>query len=891
MMKKIIIQILFFLFLISSFTFSFTMNPNEKSYSLIDSINTKDSLKNEFMKRKYIYTTGRTDTPPKIDGILNDECWKTGNWTDFTFQREPVDCGLPTERTIFKIFYDNKYIYAAFKLYDKEPEKISRIMSNRDNITGDVIVISFDSYFDKRSSFDFGVTASGVKIDYTVSNSTELNYNWNPVYDVKVSEDDSSWNAEFKIPFSELRYADKKDQLWGLHIWRWIYRKTEEDNWEANPISASSWLDFYGELGGIKDIPAGRRIEVLPYILGQTHNFKKEEGNPFRTGNTKKIDFGADGKVGISSDFTIDLTINPDFGQVEADPSQISLSAFELEFEEKRQFFIEGKGIFNFSPLFYSRRIGKMPSFYPGQENNEYIKMPEKTSILGALKLTGKTRDGLSIGILESITNKENAEISSPGNTKSLTVEPLTNYFMSRVQKDFDHGNVILGGALTAVNRDINDDNLKFLTTSSYSGGIDFKYQWDNKNYYILSNGMFSSVKGDRQSLSRIQLSPTHYFQRPDADYLTYDTNQTSLSGYGGIIEIGKSGGGAGRFTENIKLFSPGFEVNDIGYLPMVDRIYQSTQIGYVIQTPSDFFRNYSLYFNQNSTWNFGGDKLELSFAISPSFTFLNNWKLSFNFERNTGSISPYLIWGGPSFKSEGNWNLVYSLSTDYTRDISMGITLNHNLVDDNISSYISSSFYYSFRVTNSLAISGDIFYDNTKENLQYLCTKYLNNNIFYFLSYVNQKALRLTARISYTITPDLTVQYYGSPFFATRKYSNLKKVTNPKAEEYNNRFHQYTENEITFDIESNSYLIDDNLDGRNEFIINNPDMSYRDFRSNLVLKWEYNPGSTIYLVWSQGRMANQAYESMKFNRDINGLFNVYPDNIFMIKLNHWFSL
>jgi hypothetical protein len=517
--------------------------------------------------------------------------------------------------------------------------------------------------------------------------------------------------------------------------------------------------------------------------------------------------------------------------------------------------------------------------------------MPEKTTIIGSIKLTGKTKDGLSIGILESITKEETAEIDLLGKRYSTIVEPLTNYFMGRIQKDYDKGNTIIGGALTAVNRKIKDDKLKFLSDASYSGGIDFKHNWSEKKYYITGNALFSYVVGDKMALSRIQLSPTHYFQRPDADYLDYDINRTSLSGYGGLIEIGKSGGGQWRFSETIKMFSPGFEVNDIGYLPMSDRIYQSSRIGYVIQTPSGILRNYSVFLNQNSSWNFGGDKLDFSVGIVPSFTSINNWKFNFEILRKNSSISPFLIWGGPSFKLDGNWSLLYSISSDYTKAIEMEITFNNKMFDDKISSYFSTNYSCSFRLSNSFIFSCDLLFDNTKENLQYLDTKSIDAKEYYFLGFVDQKTMRLTFRASYNITPDLSIQYYASPFFAARKYSEIKKVLNPRADNYNDRFYKYNDKEIKFDKTSNSFLIDDNNDGKNEFILNNPDMSFKELHSNLVLKWEYNPGSTIYFVWSQGRIESENYRSMVFNRDMEQLYNVYPDNIFIIKINHWFSL
>jgi hypothetical protein len=867
------------------FNFSEIFSKQDSFFDTDDSVKSKK----EFAKRTYVAT--RAQIPPVIDGAADDSCWSKENWHDLNFQKEPVDGGDPTERTYFKIVYDNDNLYAIVRLYDSEPEKISKILSNRDNFTGDIIGLSIDSYFDRRTAFEFDVTAAGAKMDLIVTNGNEMNFNWNPVWDTKIGFEDSAWIAEFKIPFSQLRFSEKEEQTWGFMVWRWIYRKAEENDWGPNPISSSTWVDTYGYLKGIKGIKTPSRIELLPYALGKYHTYKKEENNPYKTGSDKSLDFGLDGKIGLSAGFTLDLTINPDFGQVEADASQISLSSYELEYEEKRPFFIEGNDILSFSDLYYPRRIGHVPSYSPALGINEYADVPDRTSILGAAKITGKTEDGLSIGILESITGKETADISGPAKDYSTAVEPLTNYFVGRIQKELDGGNIIYSGAITAVNRNIEDDQLSFLAKSSYTGGLDFTYKWDDKNYSIYSAAMFSSVHGNVEAITNIQKSPAHYFQRPDADYLNIDTNKTSLNGYGAIVEFKKSGGGNWRFTETVKLFSPNFEINDFGYLPQVDRISQSTSAGYVVQTPSGILRNYSIYFNQSALWNYGGDNYEFKTGFDTYIKFVNRWKIEANLYRIFNSFDPSVIWGGPLFKTDGAWSYELEYESDNTLPFSFGINYENKIHDDNISKYYEFTPYFTYRITDALTFSGTINYSFTRNNLQYISTEQSGGNNYYFLGKVDQHLWGITARVSFNITPDLSIQYYGSPFSVSRKYSEIKRATNLRAENYNDRFYLYSRKEISFNSNNNVYNIDDNADGQTDFVLSNPDMAFNQFRSNLVLRWEYNPGSTIYLVWSQDRDRTTGYESSSFAKTVDRVFNIYPDNIFMIKINHWFSL
>ncbi len=330
---------------------------------------------------------------------------------------------------------------------------------------------------------------------------------WNPVWKGKEGFEDSAWVAEMEIPLSQLRYSNEDEQVWGLHAWRWIGRLQEESDWEKQTLTGPGVLYNFGELYGIRGLKKSSRLEIMPYALGKLNTFEKEEGNPFADqGRSWGGNFGLDAKIGLSSNFTVDVTVNPDFGQVESDPSVMNLTAFETFYEEKRPFFLEGKTIFNFDfddlNLFYSRRIGHTPSYNYSPPEGQYAKPPENTTILDAVKLSGKTADGLSVGLIQSLNAPEYARTDDgEGHQDKIMVEPLTNYTVTRIQKDYNHGTTMLGGMLTSTNRYIQDTHLDFLSREAYTGGLDLLHQWRNKKYYIDANLVGSYIKGSEDAI------------------------------------------------------------------------------------------------------------------------------------------------------------------------------------------------------------------------------------------------------------------------------------------------------------------------------------------------------------------------------------------------------
>ena len=571
---------------------------------------------------KKIYTAHFCDlAAPVIDGRSDDAVWQQADPGQGFTQHEPDNGAPASEKSEFRIVYDADNLYVLIRSHDRQADKISSRLTRRD---GDAEVdeagIILDSYFDRRTAFAFGVTAAGVRQDLIFSNDGDNeDESWDPVWFAKTAIDDSGWTAEMRIPFSQLRYPDQPEQIWGLEIYRELTRKDELTLWQHIPRDASGMVHFFGELHGLKNLVQPNRVELLPYAVSDLSTGRPDPDNPFAPGRTGHIKGGLDGKAGVTSDLTMDFTINPDFGQVEADPSEVNLTAFETFYEEKRPFFIEGKNIFDYrlvmgdgdlsmDQLFYSRRIGRTPQREIETEEDEYLRAPANTSILGAFKLSGKTRSGLSVGVLDAMTQPEEAEISSGEASQHEAVEPLSNYFVSRLQKDYGAGATSVGLMMTGTHRRIQDDKLNFLNRAAYTGGIDLRHAWNKQNWLVDFRTAFSHIRGHKEALLEAQTSSARYFQRPDADHIEVDSSRTTLSGTGGSTSFGKVGGGRWRFLVMGIWRTPGLELNDLGYMRQADQLIQVFWAQYRTLKPHSILREFYANVNEWQFWNFGGE-------------------------------------------------------------------------------------------------------------------------------------------------------------------------------------------------------------------------------------------------------------------------------------------
>lgn len=851
--------------------------------------NPSESTGNQLTKMRS-YTTQRLSTvKPVIDGKLDDACWKTGEWAGNFIQWIPKEGATPSQPTFLKILYDDKNIYVAIRAVDREPAKISRKAGRRDELTGDMAGICFDSYHDHRTGFEFDLSAAGQKTDLILTNPMNGDNNWNAVWTGKTGLEDSAWVAEFEIPLSQLRYSSEEVQTWGIHCWRWIDRLQEESDWEPQTSTGPGMLYLFGHLNGISNLPKSRRIEIMPYLLGKVNTFEKQAGNPFASDGNKLFGaVGLDAKIGLSSNFTANVAVNPDFGQVESDPSVMNLTAYETFYEEKRPFFLEGINIFKYEfddvNLFYSRRIGHTPTYYPTLGAGEYIDYPQNTSILSAVKISGKTPDGLSVGILHSITNKENAKMYSGGETRKVSVEPLTSYTVARVQQDFNEGTTVLGGILTSTNRFLNEEKFNFLNHNALTGGLDLLHQWHDKEFYLEARLMGSFIQGDKQAIAQLQQSPAHYFQRPGANYLTNDPTLTALSGQGGSFRIGKGSKGLWRYSTGVNWRSPGLDLNDIGFMHFADIINIESELSYFVNKPVSILRTYRISIDEKSNWDFGGNYLSTELEFNTYFEFLNKWSVSTYLAHTGESLDNRILRGGYAMKVPAFTNFSASLRSDYSRNLGFGINYTTLKATNNSGVVNSFSPQINFRPINTLKFAVGVDYSANEDNLQYVRTTAVDGQNRYLLGRMDQKTLGATFRIDYNITPELSIQYYGSPFASVGHYSTFKSVTNPKADQYYNRFEM-----LVSERSGDTYLLKEN--SGKSYSISNPDFSFSQFRSNMVFRWEYRPGSQLFFVWSNERTGNENVSGAKLHNAFSGLRDVFPNNLFLIKLSYWFSI
>lgn len=848
-------------------------------------------IKNAEPRKYHAY---KIDGPaPLIDGQLTDDAWNQGCWSGGYTQQMPHEGASPSEKTEFKILYTESTLYVGIRAYEKDKKNIDLQPAGRDDFSGDIVGVCFDSYFDRRTGFEFDLTASGGKIDLLLMNQG-ADMNWNAVWEGKTAIEDSAWTAEMAIPFSQLRFGQKEVQIWGLHAWRWINRNQEEAQWSLIPRDAPARLENFGELHGISGIREMQRMELLPYTVSKIITTPKQEGNPYSDPANAQLTAGVDGKIALSSDFTLDFTFNPDFGQVEADPSNLNLTAYETYFEEKRPFFLEGQNILDFntggSDLYYSRRIGKRPSRSPDLEDGEFSHTPDNTTIINALKISGKNKRGLSAGILQSTTAEEKASVYSQGRELTETVEPLTNYLVARVQKDLNNANTIIGGIITSTNRRIDDSSLEFLTNNAYTGGLDLMQYFDEKTYYVQYVQAFSYVEGAPEALLRLQTSSARYYQRPDAKHFGVDSTLNYMQGNGGKIKIGKGGNGNWRYNTQLIWRSPGFETNDIGFGASADDIDQYNTLSYVVDKPGKVFRSYSLSLRQNNFFDYAGEYHSSSYSVGGWSKLANKWDVSFSVAEYSDGSNNRLLRGGPSVRTFGAYQYNVGINSDYSKKFNVYLYNFGSFSHSGQGYYKSISPGFGYKLSNSLNIGYGVFYTNSLNDYQYIDAPELEGNTRYILASLDQKTVGMTLRAMLGLTPDFSIQYYGSPYISTGNYNNFKAYVG-HAGTIEGQFNQLAEGQVAYYAANNEYQLTLGGEPSQSVSLSNPDFNFLQFRSNLVARWEYKPGSTLYFVWTHSRSNWENTPSPELDNAMGKIFDIYPENAFLVKLNYWFSM
>jgi hypothetical protein len=856
-------------------------------------------------------TAIRVSQAPAMDGKLDDPIWATATAvTDFR-QVDPHEGQPASERTEVRVLYTDDALYIGIRAFDDSASQIAHHLGRRDTFTqSDDFRVLIDSYHDHRTAFRFDITPTGVKGDIQFGDDGNFSdQSWDPVWEAKTSVDSLGWTAEERIPFSQLRFSRAPDQIWGIRFVRTILRKNEFDLFPFVGKTENGFVSRFAHLGGLHNIPAPRRLELLPYTSGSgTFQPAGPVGDPFSKTSAYSGNAGLDLKYGVNSFVTLDATINPDFGQVELDPSFVNLTAFEQFLPEHRPFFVEGADIFNFGGgsgglanfgstprFFYSRRIGRPPqgSTY---STGDFVDYPANTSILGAAKLTGKTPSGWSVGLLDAVTSEEKASVLDT--TSSLTshdlVAPLSNFLVGRVRRTLNAGGSSYGAMITAVNRDLSVPALRGLNSGAYAFGVDTKQLWSQNTYALAADLGGSYITGDTTAIQTAQLSSGRYYQRPDAHGFHYDPARTSLSGFNGNVYLDKLAG-TWLWGTALSTSSPGFEVNDLGFQPRVDRISGYAYLARHATTPGSIFRETWAVLTVGPSFNYDGNPIQKA-VTGTYFGNLNNFWF-FQVQGNYGAqvVDDRLTRGGPLALAPAFWNGFAMIQTDQRKAFTGMFMMSYNK-DQARSWQFNINPQIGFRPTSALNFSVTPNFTVGPTAAQYVQTvpdtsagsTYGSRYVF---AQLFQHEFDVTLRVSATVSPTLSLEVFAQPFTFTGSYGGFKELA--QARSFN--FNRYGANGtgIAYDSSTGAYTVHPNAaQPTDSFTIANPDFRTRSVRINAVLRWEYRPGSTLFVVWTQSRGGVFSDPSFDIGRDFDHqLFRDPPTNVLLVKLNYWMSL
>jgi hypothetical protein len=809
-------------------------------------------------------------TPIDIDGDLSDAGWTSVvPITEFQ-QREPLEGGPPSQRTEVRVAYDATHLYVAVRALDDDPALIVAHLNRRDEYSpSDWIHILVDSYRDRRTAYEFAVNPVGVKVDKYWFDDGKEDASWDAVWDVQTAVDDRGWRAEFRIPFSQLRFNPASTREFGFAVVREIARINETSTWPLLARSANGYVSSFGQLNGLRFGQSPKRLELVPYTVAQVATDHREPENPLINPVDPGASVGLDLKYAFTPGLTLTSTINPDFGQVEADPAVVNLTAFETFFAERRPFFVEGGGIFRFdvncnddrcTGLFYSRRIGRTPQEELDVADEDYAQIPAQTTILGAAKVTGRI-GRFSFGALNALTQEETATIAHEDGQTRVTVEPFTNYAVLRGRREFADQSSI-GFMATSTARRITPD-VSDIAANAFTGGID--WDWRVAPAYALRGYWAgSAVRGTAEAIDALQTNGVHTLQRTDARTLDYDPTRTSLAGTAAQVSLGKIAGERTRFSSVVSVKTPGFDINDVGFLRRADERTMSNWLQVRHDRPWRVFRSLRGNLNQWAGWNADGDRISAGFNVNAHAVFTSNWRTGAGYTVELETYDDRLTRGGPGGLRNPSWTYWQYIESDNRRPLFFEHAHFYSADGHGTRQYeLSPSLTY--RPTPSISVNGGLRITRNDDDAQWIEEVEDGAGTHYAFGRLHQTTFGLTTRVNYTLTRDLSIQVYAEPFVSAGDYTAFKELVDGRAPRHEDRFAPFAYQD-------------------------NPDFNFRSFRMTNVVRWEYKPGSTLFVVWQQGREEEVETGDFSFARDFASVFGSPAANVFLVKLAYWLN-
>lgn len=845
----------------------------------------------------------RTQQPLQIDGRLNDAAWEQAQPASGFTQRDPNEGKPATERTDVRVLYDDTALYIGARMYDRNPGQIARRLSRRDDDPdSDWITIYLDPMHDRLTGALFRVSAANVQGDAVIYNDSWTDWTWDAVWDSAVSIDDDGWSAELRIPLSQLRFAVRDPQTWGINIARFV-RRVNETSWlEMVPKNESGLASRMVNLVGLDGLAPERHMELLPYTAARGEFIAPPgAGDPFNDGARGFAAAGLDMKYGLTSNLALNATINPDFGQAEVDPAVVNLSAFETFFPEKRTFFLEGSQIFNnFGQLaandfwgfntsdpqiFYSRRIGRAPHI---GASGDFVDEPTATTILGASKLTGKTQGGWSIGLLEAVTGDEMARTQTARALARTEVEPLTNYMVARLQRDIGR-RAGAGFITTLVNRRIDSPDVGNALghDALVVGGDGYVFLDHSRNWVLTGKMAASDVTGSTAAIEALQEAAQRYYQRPDAPQVHFDPTRTSLAGYSGRINLNRN---SGLWKLNAALWgvSPGFESNDLGFEGQADRAGAHVVSVWNNVTPGRVFRSRTVWVAKWYTWNFNRELQGDGYNGQLWNQFLNYWVAGVNAGWSHRAMDDRLTRGGPSAVAPAGGFMNLFGNTDSRRPVSFSGNTSWNL--SRLSGHTwNGGVTINIKPSPMFTIQTGPQWTRATTNHQYVASlvdagdtaTYGSRYVFGALA---QTQLSLTTRVNAILTPKVSVQVFMQPLLAAGDYTRLNELARPRTYD----FTPLAASALAYDSAASTYSLAPDDPAAAPLTFSDPNFNFKSLKINSVFRWELKPGSTFYAVWTRQQVDTANPGDFALGRDAGALFHAQGNDVFLVKMAYW---